>query len=46
MMEKVIGKLVRVDLGTGGWKVLLPNGTSVDLYGEVPEQLEGKKGWR
>jgi hypothetical protein len=35
------GKLVRVDLGTGGW-VLETSGGKIALYGDVPSSLAGR----
>ena len=41
-MAKYKGKLVRVDLGSGGWRLEGKDGQPFDLHGEIPPELEGK----
>ncbi|MEQ1503087.1 MAG: hypothetical protein ABMB14_12695 [Myxococcota bacterium] len=37
------GKLVRVDLGTGGWVLETKSGEKIALYGDVPSALAGRQ---
>jgi hypothetical protein len=42
-MPEFKGKLERVDMGPGGWRLRLPDGRKHDLHGPVPPELEGKE---
>lgn len=37
------GVLERVDLGPGGWQLRQDDGSTVDLYGDVPKGLAGRR---
>ena len=39
----MIGILQRLDFGSGGWKLICPNGDQYELVGNIPSDLEGKK---
>ena len=42
-MKEWIGLLQRIELGTGGWELVLPDGSRYELYGDVPEALGGRQ---
>lgn len=37
------GKLVRVDLGAGGWVLETKEGKKIALFGDVPDSLAGSE---
>lgn len=37
------GKLVRVDMGTGGWVLETKDGDKIALFGDVPVALAGRQ---
>jgi hypothetical protein len=39
----MIGILMRLEFGTGGWKLKCSDGTEYELVGDVPQELEGKR---
>ena len=40
---KLVGKLVKVDLGGGGWALETSDGRRFELAGKVPADLEGEE---
>ena len=42
-MPEFRGRIERVDIGAGGWRLRLPGGKTHDLHGSVPPGLEGSE---
>ena len=40
---KVTGRLVRVDLGAGGWALETDDGRKIELQGSIPGGLAGQR---
>ena len=40
---QVQGILVKADIGMGLWRLQSNDGTSIDLYGNIPKELKGKR---
>ena len=37
------GILKRIDIGAGGWQLLCTDGTTYDLYGDIPQEFQDQK---
>ena len=42
-MKEWMGTLEYVDLGSGGWRLVLADGQALELYGQIPEKMAGKQ---